>query len=943
MSDPRKYTIGWICAIPTEFAAARAFLDGEHDEPEAIAQNDDNTYALGTMGKHNVVIAVMPKKEYGTTSAATVARDMVHSFPNLRIGLIVGVGGGAPSPQHDIRLGDVVVGSRGDGNSGVVQYDYGREIQNQEFTETGSLNQPPRALLNAVAGLETDYMMKGPELNAKVDKALSRWRRLQKTHCRPSTSADQLYRADFVHPPESVAACSQGCNADISNMVTRPERGDDEDNPAIHYGLIASANRVMKNAEIRDRLSKERGVLCFEMEAAGLMNHFPCLVVRGICDYSDSHKNKEWQGFAAMTAAAYAKDLLCRVSPRNIEAEKKIREVLGSSSCLDISLASLASDSHIQKIKTWLSPADTSINSNRARESRQKGTGTWFLESAAFQEWKLGSRRHLWLHGMPGSGKTVLSTTILDHLELLHDRVTLDFFFDFSDAEKQKPDDMCRSLAFQLYAKRTEARKDLDGLLASHDDGQKQPTTEALSQCLQKMMQFKGKVCIVLDALDECVKRTAFLQWMESFVSHSDLSNVQLIATGRPEDEFIRGIHSWIGMKNCVPLEKECVNSDIQSYIDNRLRMSKGFGKWMSTPSVLQKIQKEIGEKADGMFRWAACQLDSLETCLDLEEIETALKTLPENLNDTYTRIIQNIAKRHKIKAIRLLQFLAYAERPLTLREAIDAIAVRLEEERPFDPSYRMPNPTEIRKLCPGLAVLVETPSSTSTDSVLQLAHFTVKEYLLHHDIEGFREVEPSISISKTCLFYLKSVEEDQAHKMTNQFPLARYAAEIWMDHTKAAEASNDIVAASVSFLQNETWFRVWGRLFDPQREWEDNPGLPRASSLYYSCLKGLTTTTLLNKGADVNAQGGYYGNALQAASYGGHKNIVQMLLDRGANVLFTSNDGRTPLHAVSSNGHLETVYFRLRVIIKQLLIVSLCHITSTPIQEMLPARHRST
>ncbi|KAF6806455.1 Kinesin light chain 5 [Colletotrichum sojae] len=113
-------------------------------------------------------------------------------------------------------------------------------------------------------------------------------------------------------------------------MVSRDERGEHEDNPTIHYGLIASANQVMKNAKIRETLSAEKGVICFEMEAAGLMNHFPCLVIRGICDYSDSHKNKEWQGFAAMTAAAYAKDLLRQIPPNSVEAEKPIREVLGS-------------------------------------------------------------------------------------------------------------------------------------------------------------------------------------------------------------------------------------------------------------------------------------------------------------------------------------------------------------------------------------------------------------------------------------------------------------------------------------------------------------------------------------------------------------------------------------------------------------------------------------
>jgi nucleoside phosphorylase len=107
-------------------------------------------------------------------------------------------------------------------------------------------------------------------------------------------------------------------------MILRPERTNDDDNPKIHYGPIASANQLMKNAIIRDKLVAEKEVICFEMESAGMMNSFPCLVIRGICDYSDSHKNKEWQGYAAMSAAAYAKDLLNQIYPTKVEVERVI-------------------------------------------------------------------------------------------------------------------------------------------------------------------------------------------------------------------------------------------------------------------------------------------------------------------------------------------------------------------------------------------------------------------------------------------------------------------------------------------------------------------------------------------------------------------------------------------------------------------------------------------
>lgn len=118
------------------------------------------------------------------------------------------------------------------------------------------------------------------------------------------------------------------CGDDSTSLVSRPPRSEGEDNPAIHYGLIASANQLMKDAIIRDELAAEFDVLCFEMEAAGLMNQFPCLVIRGICDYSDSHKNKEWQGYAAMAAAAYTKDLLYRIPPTKVETAQRICDIL---------------------------------------------------------------------------------------------------------------------------------------------------------------------------------------------------------------------------------------------------------------------------------------------------------------------------------------------------------------------------------------------------------------------------------------------------------------------------------------------------------------------------------------------------------------------------------------------------------------------------------------
>lgn len=323
MSNPSEYTIGWICALTAEYVAARSFLDDIHDPPESVPANDNNSYTLGRMGQHNVVIAVLPDGEYGLSSAAAVVTDMVRTFINMRFGLMVGIGGGAPSATNDIRLGDVVVSSPRDGHGGVFQYDFGKSIQGQEFQTTGFLNQPPRVVRGAVVALRADFEENGSNLADAVTNVLAKKSRLRRKYGRPPAETDRLFRSDVVFDSSVEEPVSE-------MLVTRPERANDEDDPAVHYGTIASANQLMKDATTRDKLAASKGVLCFEMEAAGLMNQVPCLVIRGICDYSDSHKNKNWQGYAAMTAAAYAKALVCLVHGTELKNEKKLVDVIAT-------------------------------------------------------------------------------------------------------------------------------------------------------------------------------------------------------------------------------------------------------------------------------------------------------------------------------------------------------------------------------------------------------------------------------------------------------------------------------------------------------------------------------------------------------------------------------------------------------------------------------------
>ena len=282
------YTVGWICALPKEQTAAMAMLDCQHPSlPNP--RGDSNTYFLGSIGRHNVVIGCLPKGTTGTNSAATVATRLVNTYPAVRFGLMVGIGGGV---YPKVCLGDVVVSIPSGEYPGVVQWDIGKELEDGFFKRTGSLDRPPEALLTALSALETTHDMEGSRMAEYLETMSKKWPRLRK-YTQPPT------------PPEN---------------ATDLPRVNPEDDIGVHYGLIASGNSVIKNAELRDFIDQQLDgkVLCFEMEAAGLMNSFRCIVIRGIADYADANKNHDWHEYAAARAAAYAKELLSVVPVQHV-------------------------------------------------------------------------------------------------------------------------------------------------------------------------------------------------------------------------------------------------------------------------------------------------------------------------------------------------------------------------------------------------------------------------------------------------------------------------------------------------------------------------------------------------------------------------------------------------------------------------------------------------
>lgn len=299
------YKVGIVCALHIELMAVRASFDKTY-EKVAIAGEDPNYYALGSIEGHNVVAVCLPHGVYGTNAAADVASNMKRSFPGLKFCLLVGIGAGVPSQRNDIRLGDVVISTPKGRYSGVLPYDMIKSTDSGAFELNGYLSPPPAHLMCAISELESDPSLSSTPLH----KYLQQIEQCKMQYTHPGVAHDRLFDSNYAHNGDYDTSdnCEQ-CN--VAYEKRRPPRSSTH--PQIHYGLIASGNQVMKSAEARDKLGREHNVLCFEMEGAGIMNNFPCLIIRGICDYADSHKNKRWQNYAAATAAAYAKLLLSRL------------------------------------------------------------------------------------------------------------------------------------------------------------------------------------------------------------------------------------------------------------------------------------------------------------------------------------------------------------------------------------------------------------------------------------------------------------------------------------------------------------------------------------------------------------------------------------------------------------------------------------------------------
>ena len=328
-----QFEIAVICALPIESNAVLCSLDELwYDAPSIYgrAPGDPNQYAFGKSGRHPVVVVTLPGM--GNVNSASAAAYLGMSFVSIRLALLVGICGAMPhGPSgEEIILGDVIV------SEVLIRLDFGRQYPTEyrrKDTILDAPGKPDEEILGLLQHWKSQIM--SHRLHAQMMQHLNKL--MQHPHIETDypTSPDQLFDSSYIHRhhtgcwecgPTSVctAALSTSCEelgCDHSRLVPRIRRsecnGEGALNQKIHFGWIGTADTVMKSAWHRNQLAASEGIIAFEMEGAGVWDKFNCLIIKGVCDYADSHKNKKWQSYAAAVAAAAAKEVLNQYAPHD--------------------------------------------------------------------------------------------------------------------------------------------------------------------------------------------------------------------------------------------------------------------------------------------------------------------------------------------------------------------------------------------------------------------------------------------------------------------------------------------------------------------------------------------------------------------------------------------------------------------------------------------------
>ncbi|KAF4833518.1 Ankyrin-1 [Colletotrichum siamense] len=886
------YTVGWVAALPIEMAAAQAMLDDIH-QPLPMNPNDSNVYAFGNIGNHNIVIACLPSGQYGITSAALVANNMRWSFPSIKIRLMVGIGGGVPD-KVDIRLGDVVVSNPTAASPGVIQYDFGKTVQAGRFQLSGALNKPPQDLLAAVAKLRADHQLRPSRISDYLAGMRERNPSMDAYTYR-GAGQDRLYEATYEHVGDSCDDC------DLSQLVRRRPRSNNS--PWIHYGIVASANQVMKHGQTRHHLAHELDVLCFEMEAAGLMDSFPCLVVRGICDYSDSHKANQWQEYAAATAAAYTKELLSVILPGQVH-QNPITDVDMQPS------RELVSSDHRTRLLDSLTFEEIDSRHSTIKTAHSK-TCQWLLNHPDYIRWLSANEFNdhhgiLWIRGKPGAGKSTIMKYALSRAgrKTANNAAVISFFFNARGGPLEKSTEgMHRSLLLQLLGKIPELQEVLDianlrvSCLSSSRTWKLSELRDLFSRAVAKLG--RRQVTCFIDALDECdeIEIRQMLDFFEDLGQNAIQNNTRFCVC------FSSRHYPYIDVQYGIRLtleDQQGHEADLERYIRSKLKTV--------ARKQADELTQEILRKASGVFMWVVLVIDILNREFQrgrMFAVKSRLQEIPPRLSDLFRDILTR-DNENMDDLLLSIQWILFSKRPLRL-EYYFALVAGLEPDSltEWDPDQITKQSINHFMVSSSKGLAEMTKSSNAT---VQFIHESVRDFLLKDD--GLASLWPELGdnpkgrshdcLKTYCHRYTKIdisayvqpeqdfLQEDKKSaktlrtKVTGKLPFLDYATKELLYHSNTAESLG--ISQQPFFQEFSASLDHWIKLHNLLEQFKVRRYAPRTDILYIFADLGFASL-VDSRLRDNNQRSTHrwpnqrFRTPFHAAVNGGHINIVKGFL----------------------------------------------------------------
>ncbi|KAF3230010.1 hypothetical protein TWF191_000249 [Orbilia oligospora] len=858
-----EYTIGWVCALPKEQTAAIAMLDERHENlPHPAQSGDDNSYALGSIGVHNIVIACLPKGKIGTVSAASVALHMIRTFPNIKFGLMVGIGGGIPN-KGKIRLGDVVVGTPTGSFPGVVQWDIGKATQGGGFDRTGALNNPPNFILAALGRLETEQELSGSKVSEYLEQMIIKFPKLTK-YVKLDSFEDVLFKSSYDHrdTPEDPGEADEKDEEGSDDEEEEEDEDEDEEEEScrycdkskivkrkardmrVHFGLIASGNQVIKDAKFRDDLNKT---------------------------------------------------LVARIE----EKVEKVHTRLDRKDDLEV--------------LDWLTPIDYTSQQTDYLNQRQQGTGEWLLNSTEYNNWLTADtgKKVLFCPGIPGAGKTILTSIVVDDLTTRFSKMKIGLAYiycNFRRKDEQKIQSLLASLLKQLALTSTQSDlpEAVKEMYQRNTEKRMRPSIDDIFRALESVSKDYERVFIIVDALDECQTsyncREIFLSKLFQLQSNC---GTNLFITSRALPEIMKKFDSV----DAEVLEVRAHKEDVRNFLEAQISSS---GEQLLI-DCREEIKDEITNVVDGMFLLAQLHFEAIKTKTSLKKMRSALKTLSagekayDNAYEDAMARIEAQSDDFKDLAYHVLWWIIRAKRPINTAELRHALGVEVNESKIDEENC--PENTKMASVCAGL-VMVDEESQ-----VIRLVHYTTQEYFERTWTKWFSEADRNIA--ETCVTYLsheifmkegptRNDEDLEARLQSN--PLYDYAANHWGYHVRISLIGNTPLV--MTFLESRNAVLACSQAMTAPIESYDIEKFEGWTGVHLAAYAGVyeSVVGMLDKEAVIDVEVGGDQTSLPPATTSGQakpKPPMDMEIKDG--------DGRTPLSLAVTSGQAAVVKFLIK------------------------------